>query len=173
MLTAHYHGPAREGLWAKAGRWLIRAGQKAPYSHITHTEAIHQVYADGTTLIASASLADGAVRVKRAVLRMEHWIIVDVPAWDVARSVEAFAQWTAAGAGYDIRGAAATMLPGKQSAHRLFCTEAVLAPFVPAAHYFTPAQGLAICLGHGRDVTAEFFSNPIARPAAELAGAGH
>jgi len=60
---------------------------------------------------------------------------------------------------YDILGAGATMLPGKQRDNRLFCTEAVLAPFVPAAHYFSPAQGLAICLSHGNDVTEQFFKD--------------
>jgi hypothetical protein len=158
MLTAHYTGPARPGLTNRFGWWLIRTGQKAPYDFCTHTEAIHELHADGRVTIASSSLADKGVRTKRVRLTPGSWVVVDVPAWDVQASIEFFADAVAKRQGYDYVGAGATMLPGKQKAGRLFCTEAVLAPFVPASHYFTPAQGLAICLGHGRDVTEQFFA---------------
>ena len=45
------------------------------------------------------------------------------------------------------------MLPGKEESNKVFCTEAVLAPFVLASHYYTPALGLSLCLSLGQDVT--------------------
>ncbi len=158
MLTAHYIGPARRGLAAHLGWWLIRTGQKGPYDAATHTEAIHELHDDGSVTIASSSLADGGARTKRTHLAPGKWILVDVPAWEVQLSREFFAEAIALGRKYDFFGAGATLLPGKQKSDKLFCTEAVLAPFVPAAHYFSPAAGLAICLGHGRDVTDAFFA---------------
>ncbi len=157
MLTAHYIGPARPGLKARLGWWAIRTGQKAPYDDCTHTEAIHALHADGSVTIASSSLADHGVRTKQARLAAGRWIVVDVPAWDVALSVEFFAKAIAQRQGYDTFGAGATVLPGKHKAGKLFCTEAVLSPFVAAPHYYTPALGLSLCLSFGTDVTAEFF----------------
>ncbi len=158
MLVAHYIGPPKPGLAAHAGWWLIRLAQKAPYATVTHTEAIHELHGDGSVTMASSSVADHGVRRKRAVLTPQNWLITDVPAWDVRASVEFFDAAIAKREAYDFFGAAAAMLPGRQKTDRLFCTEAVLAPFVPASHYFAPAPGLAICLGHGRDVTTAFFT---------------
>ena len=159
MLTAHYTGPARPGLTNRFGWWLIRTGQKAPYDFCTHTEAIHELHADGSVTIASSSLADHGARSKRVRLAAGHWIVVDVPAWDVALSVEFFAKAIAQRQGYDTLGAGATLLPGKHKAGKLFCTESVLGPFVPASHYYTPALGLSLCLGFGRDITQDFFKD--------------
>lgn len=157
MLTAHYTGPAKPGAFSRLGWWLTRTGQKKPYAHVTHTEAIHALYNDGSVLMASSSVADHGVRVKRVVLDPSHWIVVDVPLWEVQESIDYFAKQIAAGTGYDLFGAAASLLPGKEKGNKLFCTEAVLAPFVPAAHYYFPAVGLSTCLGLGEEVTEDFF----------------
>ena len=157
MLTAHYIGPAKPDFLSRLGWWLTRTGQKEPYSRVTHTEAIHALYDDGSVLVASSSVADRGVRVKRVVLDAPNWIIVDVPGWEVQKSIDYFACQIAAGTGYDLLGAAASLLPGKEKGDKLFCTEAVLAPFVPAPHYYFPAVGLSTCLGLGEDVTEDFF----------------
>ena len=151
MLIAHYIGPAKPGILAHIGWHFIVLGQKGPHDRCTHTEAIHAVHEDGTVTIASSSLVDKGVRVKeRVLLNPGHWIITDMPMWDVAKSVAYFDEAIAAGVRYDKHGALATLLPGKQRGDKVFCTEAVFAPFIPDAHYFTPAAGLALCLGLGR-----------------------
>ena len=157
MLIAHYIGPAKPGIAARLGWWLTVTGQKAPYDYCTHTEAIHEVHGGGVFTIASSSIVDRGVRVKRAALRPGHWLITDVPQWDVERSRQWFADATDVGMQYDKRGALATMLPGRQDNKKAFCTEAVLDPFVKAPHYYTPAMGLSLCLSMGFDVTADYL----------------
>jgi hypothetical protein len=159
MLIAHYTGPAKPGIAAHIGWHLTVLAQKGPYDLCTHTEAIHQLHSPGVVSMASSSLMDKGVRIKERVrLNPLHWIITDVPAWDVQQSIRYFAAAIQAGVRYDKRGALATMLPGKEDAHKVFCTEAVLAPYVRAPHYYSPALGLSLCLSVGRDVTADFFS---------------
>lgn len=149
MLIAHYIGPPKKGLASKFGHYLTVLAQKGPYDQCTHTEAIHAVHGDGTVTIASSSIADKGVRVKRAKLNPGHWVITDVPQWGVGLSVAYFEQAIKNRVRYDMRGAIATMLPGKHEGHKVFCTEAVLAPFVQAPHYYSPAMGLALCLSIG------------------------
>jgi hypothetical protein len=161
MLIAHYIGPPREGLLAKISHWAIRTGQRAPYDNATHTEAIHGRLEDGTVLIASATIEDGARR-KQCLLRPERWTITDMPMWPVEVSVEWFDKAIAQKMRYDRRGALATVLPGKQDSGKVYCTEAVLSPFVAAPHYYTPALGLSLCLSFGTDVTEAFFKGPSA-----------
>jgi hypothetical protein len=154
MLVAHYIGPAKSGLVARIGWEITVLGQKGPYDRCTHTEAIHAVHADGTVDIASSSLVDKGVRIKKRVrLTPGNWIITDVPAFDLAKSVRWFEEAIDKGVQYDKRGALSTLLPGKQSADKAYCTECVLAPFIPESHYFTPAACLALCMGLGRVVT--------------------
>lgn len=154
MLIAHYVGPAKSGILAFAGWHLTVLGQKAPFDLCTHTEAIHAVNEDGTFTIASASLHDKGVRIKENVrLAHRHWLITDVPQWECERSVEWFDWAIANNLRFDKRGALATLLPGRQEATKVFCTESVLAPFVKAAHYYSPALGLSLCLSIGKDVT--------------------
>ncbi len=150
MLIAHYIGPPKPGILAHLGWRLAVLGQKGPHDQCTHTEAIHWLHADGTVTIASSSLVDKGVRIKERVrLTPEHWVITDMPMFDVTRSIAYFDAAIAAGVRYDKRGALATLLPGKHRADQVFCTESVLTPFVPQAHYFTPAACLALCLGLG------------------------
>jgi hypothetical protein len=160
MMIAHYIGPPKPGVLAYLGWWAIRTGQKGPFDHCTHTEAIHDYHGANTFTIASSSLHDKGVRIKRATLTPGHWIITQVPIWPVQKSQRWFEQAIARRMQYDKRGALATMLPGKQDDDKVFCTESVLAPFVHAPHYYQPAQGLSLCLSLGRDVTDEVLCAP-------------
>ncbi len=160
MLIAHYIGPAKPGALAYLGWWAIRLGQKGPYSEVTHTEAIHQLHTDGSLTIASSSLADNGVRIKRTHLTPGHWIITDVPEWRTQASVDWFERAIKTGMRYDKRGALATMLPGNQQDDKVFCTEAVLSPFMCAPHYYSPSLGLSLCLSLGHDVTQEVLREP-------------
>lgn len=147
---------AKDGWLARIGLWATRLVQKGPYADITHVEAIHAQHADGTVTIASASLRDGGVRSKRCTLTPGNWLMVDVPQWDVARSIALLDRTH--GQPYDWRGALATVLPGKPQAGRWFCNPWVSWPFLGAAETFGPHHLAAIALSIGRDVTREFFS---------------
>lgn len=156
MKIVHYIGNHAADTYAvRLGWWLTRRAQKGPFSEITHVEAIHEEHTDGSVTIASASLRDGGVRPKITRLNPLHWRVVDVPLWELERSVELLRRTR--GQKYDWRGALATMLPGSEDAGRWFCNEWVGAPFIEASATFCPAQFAAISLGIGRDVTREFF----------------
>lgn len=156
MKIAHYTGDHAGDDWlARTGVALTRFGQKGPYGHITHTEAIHTENTDGSVIIASASLRDGGVRPKRTRLNPDHWIITDVAQWDVALSVLLLAHTN--GWPYDLRGALATMLPGRVSDKAYFCSHWVGTPYLKASGTFGPHHFAAICLSIGQDVTTDFF----------------
>lgn len=158
MKIAHYTGDhAGEGWLARAGVALTRLGQKGLYGDITHTEAIHEEYTDGSVTIASASFRDGGVRSKRVTLNPSHWLITDVPPWDVAQSIALLDRTK--GWPYDLRGALATLLPGRPSDKAYFCTRWVSTPFLQAAGSFGPHHLAAICLSIGRDITTDFFGS--------------
>ena len=157
MKLAFYIGNhAEDDLPTRAGWWITRAVQKGPYSGVTHVEAIHAEHADGTVTIASSSVRDGGVRAKRVALNPAHWMIVDVPFWDVQRSRNLLTQTK--GAPYDWRGAIATAFLGSQDSTRYFCNEWVGQPFLKAPATFSPSTFAAVCLSMGRDVTDLFFS---------------
>ena len=157
MLIAHFVGDhAKDTLLTRAGWWLTRLAQKGPYGNVTHMEAIHMLHADGSVVIASASLRDGGVRSKRVTLDPHHWRIADVPMWDVERSKDLLSETV--GQPYDWRGAAALFLPGSPVAEQWFCSEWVLKPYIRASETFSPAQAAAIVFSLGRDVTIEFFA---------------
>jgi hypothetical protein len=157
MLIAHYIGSHRgDTLLTRLGWALVRVVQRGPWRRVTHVEAIHEVHDDGTVTIASSSLREGGVRSKRVKLNPAHWLIVDVPQWDVRSSIEALEY--SRGSHYDWRGAAATVLPFRQSTKGYFCTEWVALPFLHASHLFGPAQLAAITMSLGEDITESFFA---------------
>lgn len=157
MKIAFYIGDhSRDTLAVRLGWALTRLGQKGPYAVVTHVEAIHEEYSDGTVLIASSSVRDEGVRVKRTALTAGHWRIVDVPGWDVALSKQLFLKTQ--GAAYDWRGAAATLLPGSPDPARWFCNKWVTHPYLQASATFTPSQCFAVALSFGAEVTTEFFN---------------
>lgn len=156
MKVAHYIGNHAADTWAVRAGWAItRLVQKGVYAATTHSEAVHAEHGDGTVTIASSSLRDHGVRDKRIRLNPEHWRIVDVPFWDVRRSIDLLAQTR--GAQYDLRGAIATAFIGSQDGERWFCNEWVGTPFLKAAATFGPHHFHAITLSLGRDVTDDFF----------------
>ena len=156
MKCALYVGDhVADGWLTRLGWRLTRLFQKGRYGHVTHVEAIHTEHDDGTVTIASASVRDGGVRSKRVTLNHEHWWIVDVPLWDVAKSIALLAETN--GLDYDWRGAIATVFLGSQDSDRWFCNEHVSHPFLKCSANFSPSQFAAIALSLGRDVTGEFF----------------
>ena len=158
MKVAHFVGDHKGDTWPVRAGWAItRLVQKGPYAHVTHCEAIHAEHADGSVTIASASLRDGGVRAKRAKLNPAHWQIVDVPQWDVERSIDFLAETK--GLKYDLRGAIATVFLGSEDRKRWFCNEWVGKPYLRASANFSPSQFAAVCLSLGTDITRDYFES--------------
>lgn len=144
MKVALYVGDHSGDDWiVRASVLVIRRVQRGPHRNVTHVEAIHAEHDDGTTTIASSSLRDGGVRTKRVQLNPDHWLIVDVPQWDVEQSIAWFALHD--GLPYDWRGAVATVLPGAGRSNEWFCNEAVGASIgLRSPETFGPHQFAAI-----------------------------
>jgi hypothetical protein len=158
MLTAHYIASHQgDTLSVRAGWAFTRLVQRGHYKRCTHSEAIHGLQTDGSVTIASSSVRDGGVRAKRVHLTAGKWLIIDVPAWDVQRSMELLARTE--GHGYDMLGAVSTALLAGQREDKWFCNEWVAHPFLPSAYIFGPAQFAALCASQGRDVTEQFFKD--------------
>jgi hypothetical protein len=156
MKLAFYIGEhAEDTLMVRAGWWITKFVQKGPYSHVTHVEAIHTEYSDGSVFIASSSIRDNGVRGKRVKLNPAHWMIVDMPQWDTLLSVN-FLEHTKY-APYDWRGAIATCMPGHENDNSWFCNEWVAYPYLKSSSNFGPHQLAAICLSMGTNVTFDFF----------------
>ena len=156
MKCALYIGTHDKDDWlARVGYYLTRHTQKGAYGHVTHCEAIHAEHTDGSVTIASASLRDKGVRAKIVHLNPAHWLIADVPQWDVAESIWLLSE--TAGRPYDWRGALATRLPGNQDNRAWFCSEWLMYPYIREPATFGPHHLAAICMSIGRNVTAEFF----------------
>jgi len=156
MKIAFYIGDHAADSWGvRIGNYLTRLAQKGEYDQATHCEAIHTEYPDGSVVIASATTREGGVRFKTVRLHPESWRIVDVPMWNVLKSVELLS--ITAGQPYDWRGALATVLPGHHKSGQWFCNEWVGAPYIKAPETFQTAQFMAICMSLGKEVTQEFF----------------
>lgn len=153
----------KDDLTARVGWALVRLAQAgARYKRTTHVESLLSEPWYSAT-IASSSLRDGGVRVRHGVrLNPAHWMVIDIPIWDVDKAIDWYASHE--GARYDWRGAVATIfwfLPDSKT--RWFCNEAVAAPFgLIDAHRQTPAAFIAtlMSLPGSQDVTAEFFAEP-------------
>lgn len=156
MLVAHYIGNhEKDTRLVRAGWYMTKLAQKGPYSHVTHNEAIHEEFSDGTVQIASASIRDNGVRSRRTRLNPAHWMIVDVPHWNIEQSIDLLRKTN--GSPYDVRGALATQLPGAPQQGRYFCSQWVCMPYLKAAATFGPHHVCAITLSLGTDVTDTFF----------------
>lgn len=158
MKVALYVGThAGDAPLVRLGWALTRLVQKGEFGQVTHCEAIHMEYPDGTVAIASSSLRDQGVRTKLCVaLNPAHWLIADAPQWSTARSEAFFREHD--GEPYDSRGALATVLPGHHRSDQWFCNEAVGASVgLRTPECFHPAHFAAICFSFGRDITQEFF----------------
>lgn len=161
MIILGYVGNHRkDGIAARLGWGLVRLGQiGAKFRRVTHVESL-LVGPWHNATIASSSLRDGGVRIKRGVrLTPGNWIVIDVPTWDTEAAIDWFAEHE--GEPYDWRGAIATalwFLPHR--ARSWFCNEAVAAPHgVVDGHRLTPAAfvALALSMTGSHDISEEFF----------------
>lgn len=167
IVLGYTHNHKGHGFRRRAGRELIRLGQiHHTYRQVTHTEMV----LDGTwdhADIASASLMDGGVRIKRDVkLNPAHWIAIDVPAWDARQASAWFFEHD--GEPYDSRGAIGSVLYGIGDDDGWFCNEACGASVGQIDPQLMPPAGfIAYALGQpgARIVTDEFFK-PKTGPAA-------
>lgn len=159
MLICCYIGDhAKDDALTRIGWAATRIVQKGAYAQVTHTEAILAVHADGTVDIGSASLRDGGVRTKRNVrLNPHHWLIADVPQWDVKRARAWFIEHD--GEHYDRRGAFASWTPIMwQRWGEWFCSECIAAiARLRTPSLYGPSLLADIAFSLGRDVTEEFF----------------
>lgn len=160
MKAAFYIGDhAKDDALTRIGWAATRIVQKGIYRRVTHVEAILEEHEDGSVTIGSASLRDGGVRTKTVKLDPAHWIIIDVPAWDVERARLWFAEH--AGERYDWRGAFVTWLPATWDRPKeWFCNEAVGASVgMVDPDISGPSQFASTAASFGRDVTQEFFNS--------------
>jgi hypothetical protein len=156
MITAHYIGNhSKDGFLVRLGWALTRLVQRGQYKRVTHSEAIHKIHDDGTVTIASSSLRDKGVRAKRVRLTKGQWLIIEVPSWDVNRSIDLLDQTK--GTPYDSLGAISTALLLGQNDGRFFCNEWVGKPFLQSSSIFSPAEFATICASFGEDITERFF----------------
>lgn len=161
MIVLGYIGSHKgHGFRRRAGRELIRLGQIGyTYRNVTHTEMLlagNWWNAD----IASSSLMDGGVRIKKAErLKRENWIAIEVPGWDKQQSAAWFFKHL--GEPYDSRGAIGSVLYGFGDDDGWFCNEgcgASVGQIDP--HKMPPAGFINYALGQpgARIVTEEFFA---------------
>jgi hypothetical protein len=147
MIVLGYIGDHAKDAWTVRLGWaLTRLVQRGKFSRCTHVEAVHAIHANGTVDIASASVRDEGVRLKKNVrLNAEKWIAIDVPSWDVADSQVLLDK--TAGSQYDWRGAASSALIFLgQSETRWFCNEWVGDPYIVDSYALGPAQFMALAL---------------------------
>ncbi len=147
MIILGYIGDHAKDTWTVRLGWaLTRLVQRGKFSCCTHVEAVHAIHPNGTVDIASATLREGGVRLKKNVrLQSGNWIAVDVPGWDVADSQELLEK--TAGSQYDWRGAASSALIFLgQSEARWFCNEWVGDPYIVDSYALGPAQFMALAL---------------------------
>lgn len=142
---------AKDDLLSRLGWFIIRSIQSGEFKQVTHCEAILEKHTDGTYTIASSSLRDGGVRIKRTDLTKENWRCFDVPVFKVEDATEWFKEHN--GSKYDVRGAVATIIPFGDSPTRWFCNEAVGAAVgLLAPEQLTPSEFAAICASFGTEI---------------------
>lgn len=164
MKLALYIGDHKDDtLIVRLGWWLTLATQKG--SRVTHGEAIVREHADGTVDIASATLrketaiGKTGVRIKKNVnLQRGNWKIIDVPAFNKSSSLAWFISHD--GAGYDKRGAFASILPiWWSSKDKYFCYHSICESVgLKCGEGFTGPVFEAVLLRFGKDVTEDFFN---------------
>lgn len=160
MKIACYIGDhAKDSIPTRIGWAGTRIVQKGLYAQVTHTEAILSVHDDGTVDIGSATLRENRVRVKERVrLNPRHWLIANVPHWDVEAARAWFIEHDAER--YDIRGAFASWTPIMwQRENQWFCSESIAAAVgMKTPSLYGPSLLADVAFSQGRDVTAEFFN---------------
>ncbi len=146
MIILGYVGDhAQDSLAVRLGWAATRLVQRGQFARVTHVEGYYGADDQGRSIIASASLRDGGVRVKPASLTREHWLAAEVPCWDAKRSLAFILPHV--GEKYDTRGALATVFLSGQDADRWFCNEIVGASVgLISPDIFGPAQFFALAL---------------------------
>lgn len=146
MIILGYVGDhAQDSLAMRLGWAATRLVQRGEFARVTHVEGYYGADDQGRSIIASASLRDGGVRVKPASLTREHWLAAEVPCWDAKRSLAFILPHV--GEKYDTRGALATVFLSGQDADRWFCNEIVGASVgLISPDIFGPAQFMALAL---------------------------
>jgi hypothetical protein len=152
----------KDDFTARLGWAIVRLAQLgARYKRATHVESL-VVGPWYSATIASSSVRDGGVRIKRDVrLDPKNWIVIDMPMWDTEDTID----WHALhdGAEYSWSGSTATIvwfLPHDKE--RKNCVAAVGEPHgVIDVHRMTTAAFIALCFSMGgMDITEQFFSTP-------------
>jgi len=159
MIIGFYTGNhSADTILVRAGWWLTRLVQRGPYRACTHVEAVHGYNPETKEFtIASASIRDGGIRVKKTVLTPGNWLLVDVPIFDIVQSSE----WFNANAGrpYSLWGAVASAIPFLPY-RGLFCSRAVAESVgLLGAADMTPQELAEICLSVGNDVTIQLLGD--------------
>lgn len=146
MIILGYVGDhAQDSLAVRLGWAATRLVQRGQFARVTHVEGYYGADDQGRSIIASASLRDGGVRVKPASLTREHWLAAEVPCWDAKRSLAFILPHV--GEKYDTRGALATVFLSGQDGDRWFCNEIVGASVgLISPDIFGPAQFFALAL---------------------------
>lgn len=146
MIVLGYVGNhAADSLSVRLGWAVTRLTQRGAFSRVTHVEGFYGFDGKGRALIASASLREGGVRVRYSPLDPKNWVAIDVPGWDVERSLNFIRAH--AGAKYDLRGALATVFLNSHAEDRWFCNELVGASVgITSPEIFGPAQFMALAL---------------------------
>ena len=146
MIILGYVGDhAQDSLAVRLGWAATRLVQRGQFARVTHVEGYYGADDQGRSIIASASLRDGGVRVKPAALTRENWLAVEVPCWDAKNSLDFILAHV--GEGYDTRGAVATVFLSGQDADRWFCNEIVGASVgLISPDIFGPAHFFALAL---------------------------
>jgi hypothetical protein len=162
MIISHYIGDhKKDTLYVRLGWAATRLVQFGQFQNITHCEAILKEFDDGSVLIGSSSVRDGGVRQKQVYLNPEHWILINVPSWDVSKSQAWFDAPENAHLPYSWGGAIRTGLPFLRGGRGVFCDQAVGAPHLVDSSMFTPAAFACITLSMpgSSDITKEFFDS--------------
>jgi hypothetical protein len=160
----------KDGLTARLGWGLVRLAQTGQrFGRVTHTEAVLMGPWWHCT-IASATVRDGSmVRIKTTDLDPTHWIVLDVPAWDVVKSATWFEKHV--GIPYSKLGASSSASMLVAIVIRLagiavaklgqWCSRCIPeSQGVQGAEELSPSEMmlLAWALPGTRDITQEFFS---------------
>ena len=163
--TGRHH---KDDWTARLGWSVVRLAQiGARFKRVTHVESLLEgPWFDATigssTLRKTPEGKTGVRTLKNVRLNPDHWMVIDVPQWDVDEAQE----WHEShnGSPYAWLGSLATIvwfLPQIKGQEN--CVMAVGKPHgVIDVHRMTTAELIAHCMSlqGARDVTAEFFSTP-------------
>ena len=159
---------SKDDISARLGWGIVRLAQVgATYRRVTHVESHlggpwYDCTIGSSTLRKNADGKTGVRTLSGVRLNPAHWMVIEVPTWDVKHTTAWHARHD--GAAYSWSGSVATIvwfLP--HDPVRKNCVSAVGEPHgVVDVHRMTTAAFMALCMSlpGSRDVTAEFFATP-------------